>query len=122
VGLNIDPKRCAAEGCRGWRVRDSEWCAGHCPRTQAVAAEGRRLSRRGLRLPPLTSVDAAKLWLRKIGEAVAEGRIKVSLAGELRRIAKDFCEVDPGSAIADRLESVESALQRLTDKGEPWQG
>ncbi len=125
MGLNIDPKRCAVTGCRGWRVRDSEWCAGHCPRTQAVAAEGRRIARRGLKLPPLTSVDAAKVWLRQVGEALARGQIKVAMAGELRRIAKDYCDVDPATSLADKLEHLEGQIRDVQQKQgetEPWAG
>ncbi len=123
--LNVDPKRCAVDGCRGWRVRDSEWCAGHCPRTQAVATAARKLARRGLKLPPLTSVDAAKLWLRQIGEALARGQIKVSMAGELRRIAKDYCDVDPATSLADKLEHLEGRIRDVQQKRgetEPWAG
>ncbi len=118
MGLNIDPKRCAVTGCRGWRVRDSEWCAGHCPRTQAVAAEGRRLARRGLKLPPLDSPEHAKEWFKVIGAALAEDRLKPGRASELRRLAVAYLDSDPSSILTDRLEAIEGALQRLQNGGQ----
>ncbi len=126
MGLNIDPKRCAVDGCRGWRVHDSEWCAGHCPRTQAVAAEARKLARRGLKLPPLDSAGHAKEWFAVLGATLSEKRLKPSEAGELRRLAVAYLDSDPSSVLTDRLEAVEDVLQRLLEKDkeakESWRG
>ena len=123
--LNIDPRRCKVEGCRGWANKTTGYCAGHDPQVQAVASQARKLARRGLKLPPLDSVDAAKLWLRQVGEALARGQIKVAMAGELRRIAKDYCDVDPATSLADKLENLEGQIRDVQQKRgetEPWHG
>ncbi len=123
----IDPRRCEVQGCRGWALKSNgkRWCLGHDPQQQAKATAARRLMRQRLKLPPLTSVDAAKVWLRQVGEALARGQIKVSMAGELRRIAKDYCDVDPATSLADKLEHLEGQIRDVQQKRgetEPWAG
>ncbi len=124
-GPNVDPRRCQKEGCSGWALLSNgkKWCVAHDPHAVAVANAGRRLAREGLNLPKLDSVDAAKVWLRKIGEAVAEGRLKPSLASELRRIAVAYCDVDPATSLADKLEHLEGQIRDVQQKQgetEPW--
>ncbi len=120
--LNIDPRRCKVEGCRGWANKTTGYCAGHDPQAQAVASQARKLARRGLKLPPLDSPEHAKEWFKIIGAALGEDRLKPGRASELRRLAVAYLDSDPSSILTDRLEAVEDALQRLSSKEEHWQG
>ena len=126
-GPNVDPRRCQKEGCSGWALLSNgkKWCVAHDPHAVAVANAGRRLAREGLGLPKLDSVDAAKVWLRKIGEAVAEGRLKISVSRELRLIAETYIRSDPSSTLTDKLEALEGRIRDVQQKQgetEPWHG
>ena len=111
--LAIDPRRCAKPGCKGWAT-EGGFCAGHDVHAQALAKAARELKRKGLKLPPLTSIDACKQWFRIVGEALSEDRIKPAKAAELRRIAAAYAASDPADALQDRLDALE---ERLTDNG-----
>ena len=114
-------KLCRHPDCQGWATR-SGFCVGHDTVIQATATQVARRRRNGIKLPSLNSVDAAKEWLKLIGRSLSRNEIKPQLASELRRIASTYCDLDPGSAISDRLEQVEDVLKRLVSKEEPWQG
>lgn len=81
VELRIDPRRCLMPNCGGWAVHDGSGLrVSHSPAGQAKQRAGNEARRRGLSLPRLNSTAAARKWLALIGEAVSQGRLKLSVA------------------------------------------
>ena len=75
------------------------------------ARASEELKRKGLSLPRLDSVEAAKEWLRLIGQALAEDRLKPQKASELRRIAAAYVAVDPGDRLQDQIDELNERLE-----------
>ena len=105
-------RRCAKSGCNGWATRTGQFCAGHDPHAQALSRAVIQLKKRGLQLPELDSTKSARRWLAIVGAATAEGRLKTSVARELRLTASAYLASDRDGALADRLSELE---QRLRD-------
>ena len=117
--LNVDGgRRCERPDCRAWAVRDgSGLCAGHNSFAQAKARAAEELKRRHLGLPPLDSTKNARRWLALVGAAVAEGRLKPSVARELRLTASAYIASDQAGVLSDRIAELEDKVLGNGEEG-----
>ncbi len=116
-----EDRRCDVPGCRGWRIRGSDKCAGHDPEAQERARAAVREKAKGLGLPPLSDPADAEAWIAEVGQLLASGRIKEGLARELRMIGKDWAAVHQGRLASQEFEALKRKVAELAGDREPWQ-
>ncbi len=128
--------RCRSRNANGERcgapetvVDESGYCPAHRPGGRdAMAERGRigaevskqvRRKGKGLRpgeLGPLRNPGDAKRWLRIIGRAVAEGRLRSRDGDAATRAVREWLRAYDVSTVADRLEELQATVAEL--KGE----
>jgi hypothetical protein len=116
-----DPRLCRAEGCRGWAT-GSGFCSGHDPDVQALAQAAKRVKERGLGLPELESLEAAKEWIAKAGLLLAAGKLKPAVARELRLTAQAWAQVHQGQLAAQEFEILKRRVEELEGRRMQWGG
>ena len=118
-----EDRRCDVSGCRGWRIRGSDKCAGHDPEAQERARAAAREKAEGLGLSTLRSLEDAKAWINTAGLALARGKLKPEIAREIRLHAQAWAQVHQGHVVVEEFERLKARVAELEgQRGESWRG
>lgn len=87
-----------------------------------VATAGRPKGLNTRDLPALENNEAAKQWIAAPAEGVAEGRIDLDLAAEVRRQLKSWMTAHKNELFDERMEALEERLVQIERRVErPWE-
>lgn len=130
--MGSDERRCSATNAKGERCGappevvdpDSGLCPAHQPggkdRLRLAGIKGAKAARGdrpdGLtpeELPALEGHAEAKLWLEKIGRAVATGRLEERAAHAATRAVKAWLDAHAGQLVSEDVELLRARLREL---------
>ena len=115
--------KCGVEGCGAHAVHGKDFCAGHDEETRqkalTAAREARERTAGGLNLPELRTPEDSERFIARVGELLAEGRIKLGLARELRMIGQAWSAVHANRLAAHEFDALRARVEEMEGR-RPW--